>query len=340
MKNIFGEINFKRVVVCTVLIAGFFVLAFASYSIQKKYYSEMEDNLINQYFAPAQKMQAQYFAAKLQDKAQNVFSILKASVEYRNLQEISATCSPDQKVTIEQIAISLQEGVNHLILINDKGVIICSTLQEMEGKDISALSHIQEQLASKKPVVSRLFVNPLGEKLISFTAPIFSLEGEYRGALGAGLNPDFLKQLLSSSSSLVPGGYNSLNDDNGTIIYHSDESFVGENFFGEKMQEAIRKDRDLNSMYKKMMAGETGYDFYTFRDDTKVAGYAPASLFDGDRFWSVASTANLKDYMIFTEPFFTKGLVINLFLILGAFILIILAVYYAVCLRERERERE
>lgn len=339
MKNIFGKVDFKRVAVCAVLAVGFLGLAFAGYSVQKKYYSQIEDSLINQYFAPMQKMQAQYLAAKLSDKARNIFSILKASAESKNLQDISVSCRNDQKTTLEQIAISLGEGISHIALIDNKGKVICATAEEMEGKDISVLPHIQEQLAAKKPVVSRLFTNPLGEKLVSFTAPIFSEKGEYRGALGTGLNPDFLKQLLSSDSSLVPGGYNALNDDDGTILYHPNESFVGENVFGEKIQEAIKKDPDLNSMYKKMMAGKTGHDFYTFMGNVKVAGYAPIALFDGDRFWSVAFTANLKDYAIFTEPFFVKGLIINLLLILGVFILILPAVYF---LRHftRERERE
>lgn len=339
MKNIFGKVDFRRVVICVILAAAFGGLVFVSYSIQKRYYSQMEDSLINQYFAPAQKMQAQHFAAKLQNEAENIVDILKVSAEYKILQDISDLCRPEQKLRIEQIAISLGEGVSHVLIVDDRGKIVCATISEMEGIDISALLHIQEQLAAQKLVVSRLFTNPSGEKLISFTVPIFSEKGEYRGALGAALKQEYLKQILSSDSSLVPGGYNVLIDDDSAILYHPNESFIGDNVFGEKIQTAINKNADTNNLFKNMLAAKSGHTRY-FYQEGKIAGYAPINLQDGDRFWSVASTANLKDYTIFTEPFFAKGLIINLFLILGVFILIILAVYSTVYLRERERERQ
>lgn len=331
IKNIFEKIDFRNIAICAVLAAAFGGLAFASYSIQKKYYSEMEDNLINNYFAPAQKMQAQHFAAKLQNEAKNIFDILKVSAGYKTLQDISDLCRPEQKLIIEQIAISLGEEVSHVVVVDYKGKIVCATISEIEGRDVSALSHIQEQLATKKSVASRLFVNPLREKSISFTVPIFSEKGEYRGALGAALKQEYLKRILSSDFSLVPGSYNALIDDDGAILYHPNESFIGENVFGEKIQTAINKNADTNNLFKNMMTAKSGHARY-FYQEGKIAGYAPINLQNGDRFWSVASTANLKDYMIFTEPFFIKGLIINLLFIVSAFVLIVLAVYSAVCL--------
>lgn len=298
----------------------------------------MEYNLINHYFAPSQKMHAQYLSAQLEYKVENIFNILKTAAEDFRMQNTSDLCKLEQRLKIEQITVSLKDGISHIALINNKGIVVCATVGEIEGVNISSLSHIQEQQASKKPIISRLIVNPLGEKSISFTIPVFSESGEYLGILEAALKQDYLKQFLSSDSSFSPGGYNTLSDDNDAILYHPNESFIGESFFGEKMQEAIDQDQELNNMYKKMMLGKTGYDFYVFDGIDKVAGYAPVHLQNSYRFWAIASTANLKDYSIFIESFFIKGLIVNLILIAGVFILILLAMYFFNILRERVKE--
>lgn len=330
------KINFTRIIILLVIGVVFLSLMMGVYFAQKKYFDEMKDELLNSFFAPSLELEAQTIANKLETRIYNITAILKAAAEYRNLQEISSSCWPDQLATIDGLLVALKDKVDHTILIDKQGIASCSSLKAMEGKNISNYPHIQEALVSHKTVIGRAIVNPLGVRLIPIVVPIFSAQGEFAGLVGGAIAIESLEKEFISNYSFTPSAYNVLIDDDGTILYHPNQDFVMKNIFGEEIQQAIGRDQDLNNLFKKALKGESGYGFYVFGGDAKTAGFSPAKIIDGQRFLAVFSTAKNKEYWLVVDQFLAKIQLLDLAVVFGGILLIFLAVYWLQCLRERE----
>lgn len=341
----FTKVNFQKIAIIVVIGGLFLAVLGGVYFLNKKYYGQMEDSLVNDFFAPAQKLQAEQIAKALEDQVGEIKNVLKTAAGYRNLQEISLVCRPNQESAVNGVKIALADIVDHVSLIDKSGKIICSTDKAVEGKDISVFAHIQEILETHRPIISRLFMNPVGKRMVAMAVPLFSQKGDFVGILGAAIDIKTLESQLTKDFKFTPSAYNTLLDDDGTVLYHPNPDFVGENIFGEKIQKATGGNPELNNMLKKMMLGKTGYDFYIFENENKVAGYAPVELLNGDRFWSVDSTAKIKEYSHITEPFVVKSLIANLLTIIFGFSLAFIVIYLINSIKrdsragERERER-
>ena len=292
----FVKAHFYKIVIILTIGVLFSATALGSYYLNKKYHGQMEDGLVNNFFAPAQILRAESIAMVLKDQTEKIWSVLKTAAEYQSLQNMTGACNPEQDAIVNTVRIALADAADYVALINKSGRVVCSTDKELEGKDVSAFPHIQEILETRRPIISRLFMNPVGKRVVAMAVPLFSNKGDFVGVLGTAIDIKNFENKLTEDFKSTPSAYNTLNDDDGTILYHPNPYFVGENVFGEKMQKETGGNIDLNNMWKKMLLGKTGHDFYIFSGKEKVAGYAPVKLLDGNRFWSVAATAEIKEY--------------------------------------------
>ncbi|MBI4993685.1 cache domain-containing protein [Candidatus Wolfebacteria bacterium] len=333
----FLKFNWLKIIFClalAIIISG--MIGFGYY-FQKKYFDEMKDELLNNFFAPSLELEAQIIANKLEARINNIIAILKTAAKYQNLQDISSVCRPDQSTTIDGLAVALKDEVDITVLIDKKGIVICASLEAMKGKNISSYPHIQEALASHKAVIGRAVVNPLGIKLIPIVVPIFSANGEFAGLVGGAIMIENLEKEFAPNNSLTPSAYSVLMDDDGTTLYHHNQNYIMKNVFGEEIQQVIGRDQNINNLWKRALQGESGYEFYTFKGDDKVAGFAPAKIIDGQRFLTIISTAKTKEYWLAADQVLMKIQLLNLVVMFGGILLACLVSYQLQCLRERER---
>jgi hypothetical protein len=317
--------NLQKFLFCFALAAVVTATSGGGYWITKQYYSQMQDRLLNDFFAPAQKIEAQYIASQLEDQMNGIINILTTTASFPELAKIAGTCTTEQKATIEQALVALKENVDHVALIDKNGTVVCApNLPAMLGVSIAGFPHIKEVIATHRTVISRAVVNPLGIKLISVNVPVFSKTGEFVGILGGAIRLDSFNKQLGAIPAVTPSAYNTLNDDDGTILAHPRAEFEMQNVFGETMQKATGADPDLNNAWRRMLAGETGYSFYIFGGDKKIVGYAPARLMDGRRLFAVSVTAKMAEYGYASEAYLMKSLLANLALLFVAALLMLL----------------
>ena len=332
--------NFYRIIIYSVFGAILLSLAATGYFLRAKYYEQMMDSILNNFHAPSLKTETQNLARQLEDKIKEAMNIAKIAVNNPAFQNIGTDCSKEQSEAVERIKIAIGDIADHSALINKEGIVVCSPfLEEMIGKNIGSTPYIQEGLLSKNSILSRIFTNVSGDKTILIITPVISQKGEIIGLLNSAIRVDALEKILTNNFKFTPSEYTTLIDDDGTVIYHPVYSFVMKNVFGDEIQEAIEYNKGTNNMFKKMLLAETGYDFYFFQED-KIAGYAPVRLTDGNRFWSVASTAKVKEYKYVADPFFIKAQIVNLTLFIIIILVAFLAIYFLRMQECKSRERE
>lgn len=334
MKN-FGQKGFYRITIVVLLSIFFVAIMIESYAFNKRYFAEMEDELLNTYFAPTQKIQAQYMASRLENQIKDILNIEKTIAEFSELQEISSTCKPEQEEYLIRSLIAFRGSVDYIGLFDKNAVVICAPSQKsLEGQSLAGYPNIQEALLLKKPVVSRPLINPLGVKMISLIVPVFSKTGEFAGLLSVAINLDSFERQLISELKLTESAYAFLIDDDGTIIHHPNQSVEMTNIFGAENQELIGSDKDLNNIYRKMLLRESDYDFYDFKGLSKIVGFAPVNLINGDRFWVVGMTAGVDDYKYVTKLFSGKILLVDLVIVFFGFVVVTLL---AIFLRNKNK---
>jgi hypothetical protein len=319
----------QKFLFCLALAAVVMGASGFGYLITKQYYGQMEDRLLNDFFAPAQKIEAQYIASQLENQLNGIVSILTTTASFPELAKISGSCTTEQKATIEQALVALKENVDHVALIDKNGTVVCApNLPAMLGVSVAGFPHIKEVIATHRTVISRAIVNPLGIKLISVNVPVFSKTGEFVGILGGAIRLDSFSKQLGAISAATPSAYNTLNDDDGTILAHPRAEFEMQNVFGETIQKATGADPDLNNAWHRMLAGETGYSFYAFAGDKKIVGYAPARLMDGRRLFAVSVTAKMVEYSYTSEMYLVKSSFAIFFILFTATFLILMIFYF------------
>lgn len=108
-----------------------------------------------------------------------------------------------------------------------------------------------------------------GQAVVTVCAPIMSGTGEFLGALAVVLKVDFVANKVASVK-FGRTGYSFMVDKSGLIIAHPKKELV--------FSLNIAQQDGLKEIANKMMARQTGSDFYDFQGVRKVAGYAPVEL--------------------------------------------------------------
>ena len=124
------------------------------------------------------------------------------------------------------------------------------------------------------PLVSRT----TGVPTIFTVSPILDEQNEPQGLIGAGLSLKYI-QKIAQDLQAGESGYGFILSQDGTFIFHPNESFI--------MRKNITKleDKSIRVLGEKMISGASGTLFYTFREQEMVAFYQPIPIAG----WSVAT---------------------------------------------------
>ncbi|MDF5596558.1 cache domain-containing protein, partial [Vibrio parahaemolyticus] len=123
------------------------------------------------------------------------------------------------------------KSFNSVVVVNAKGVIISVSPETLQVKGVRLVGERKRQsLNAQAPVVTEPFISPAGNYLLTISYPIFSQSNEYLGYIGGTIyleKENILAELLSQHA-YKDGSFLYVVDESNTLIYHPDQSRVGE----------------------------------------------------------------------------------------------------------------
>ena len=125
-----------------------------------------------------------------------------------------------------------------------------------------------------QPLISRT----TGIPTIFLVSPIHSDDGQPLGLIGSGISLEYIQKI---TQDLKTGntGYGFIVANDGTYIYHPDDSFIMKAKITELENPSLRK------LGQRMISGKSGIFFFSYEDKELVALYSPVAVTG----WSVAT---------------------------------------------------
>jgi len=184
---------------------------------------------------------------------------------------------------------ALGSKYNGLWLATPQGEIFTGTLQD--GKtapydkiDISSRGYFRNISKSHAPTIGDAVISKSNnEPIMVVCAPVFDSKQQFHGFVGLSVSLNFLVELISSKR-IGETGYAFIMNNDGIIVAHpAKENILKLNF---------AKVEGAESVTSKMMAGQSGFEFYTYKETEKLCAFAPTRL----KPWSIAMAMNVEEY--------------------------------------------
>lgn len=221
------------------------------------------------------------------------------------------------------------------------GMILYSYPNESSsGADISQQAHVRKLLATKKPVLSSVFVSVQGHKCIAFHVPIFRQDA-FVGSVAVLLPFDRIANYFVSGIKVGKAGYAFLLSEDGIELYCPVPGHTG-----LAIQKNCVNYPAILAMASHMLKGEEGQAVYTFgkiRDADvsrvkKYAVYIPIQLYQ--TFWSICVATPEAEALDFIEGFRSRWFFALLLLIMsfGYCIFWIIRAYYSIQKKTKQLE--
>ena len=178
-----------------------------------------------------------------------------------------------------------QVGQNYevIMLADAAGTIYAdSDNGSYRGVQIGERGYFKEAKSGKTSVGDVILSRKTGEPVAPLAAPVLSDKGELLGVLGVVLKVDYLIEKVAGVK-LGDTGYAYIVDKTGTVIIHPNKDLI--------LKTNITTCQGMENIREKMLRGESGVEYYSFKGEDKVGGYAPVPIAG----WSVAATQPLKE---------------------------------------------
>ena len=130
------------------------------------------------------------------------------------------------------------------------------------------------------PVKSKASNKPV----VVVAVPLKTGAGRFAGIFGAVLHMDFLSDKITGVK-IGETGYPFMTDKTGVCIAHPNKGFILDLDFTQL--------KGMENISRKMVAGNTGVDSYTFKGIDKIAGFAPVPTTG----WSIGVTQDREEFM-------------------------------------------
>lgn len=180
---------------------------------------------------------------------------------------------------------SLGDNYEQLLFINDQGVVVADSIGgKTTGVSLADRGYFNEARNGKPTVGEVVKSKATGQPITAAAVPVASEEGGFSGVLAAIIKVDYLTNQLGAVK-LGQTGYAFVIDKKGIIISHPKKEFI--------LSLNLHEQPGMKEVTGKMLAGQSGSEFYTFKGTDKVAGFAPAPLAN----WYVALTQDYNELM-------------------------------------------
>jgi len=175
------------------------------------------------------------------------------------------------------------------IFVTDiKGNLLTGVLEggaEYKGVNIAENEEFKNAVLNQKDVVGEMTVSKATGKLIVIVvSPIKSEQGQVVGVFGSVLKAGYFTSLVSDRK-VGKTGYGYMINGKGIVLAHPKQEHV------LKLDASAIKEMD--SISKQMLAGQTGVDSYVFNGVDKIAGFAPVGI-NG---WSISVTQDSDEFL-------------------------------------------
>lgn len=157
---------------------------------------------------------------------------------------------------------------NSVVIVNAKGVIIAVSPEAAQAKGVQLTSESSLQsLKAKAPIITKPFMSPAGNYLISISHPIFSEKKEYLGYISGSIYLNEKNMLMSilGQHSYRDGSYLFVVDKDRTLIYHPEQQRVGE---------VVVNNEAVNDVIQGKKGGKA---VINSQDINMLTGYAPVN---------------------------------------------------------------
>jgi methyl-accepting chemotaxis protein len=150
---------------------------------------------------------------------------------------------------------------------------------DLEGKSHTTLDswtnvkdreYFQKVISTGQPAVSNGIISRATNRpIVVFAVPIFRDDGKIGGILGATVTLDYLSQLCKNSKLMSQNGYGFIIQSDGLALAYPDESQILKANFLQTDSESV------NSITKKMIAGEEGVGRCVYNGKAQLIAYYP-----------------------------------------------------------------
>jgi methyl-accepting chemotaxis protein len=209
---------------------------------------------------------------------------------------------------------SLGENYEQFIFINEQGIVAADSVGgRTKGISVTDRSYYKEARSGRADVGLVVKSRATGQPITSAAVPVYNESGSIVGVLAAIIKIDYIiKQILDIR--LGKTGYPFMVDHKGIIIAHPRKEFI--------LELDLTTQAGMADIMKRMLAKETGSEFYTFQGVKKVSGFAPVPLTN----WHIGVTQDMDELMAQATSIRNVILVIGLLFLV---ITIVVVVFFA-----------
>lgn len=181
------------------------------------------------------------------------------SITYTN--DLKLYNAEEQKVLLQEIN-KKHEDFALIFVTNDKGQQVARSDDKNQFDDMSDRDYFKEVSSSKKTVVSNVIISKTtGKPAVVIAIPIFTVQGEFEGILGATLNLDVIEE-MRNKITIGDTGYAFITDSQGQILAHPDKEMVDE-----------RRNVSDVEIVKKALTRESGAQAYEYNGVKTFGSY-------------------------------------------------------------------
>ena len=279
MNNKRSFIGITAVLALLIIVSGFILSSYVR--------DHLTNNLIVQY-STQEGYAAQQVAQTLQLEIAQTEAKLYLIAQ---LPEVASgsTVACDQK--LQDLVAGPSTQVGNLGRVDADGYFHCSVNAKLIGVKADTLGTYIDTIFNDpehKPVMSRA-IKPSGSPsyLVAIHVPVWDAKGNFAGTLGGAVYLNDLQQSYLQQSPLLTGGYISLYDDDGTVLYHYKPELIGLNIASPQFQQYVSGGADPAQTIRDIKNGVSGTRQYVFDGVARVSAFEPVHIFPG-RNWRIS----------------------------------------------------
>ncbi|UXI02021.1 sensor domain-containing diguanylate cyclase [Photobacterium sp. TY1-4] len=216
------KVDLRKLILLLTVVSVFVTMSNSFYSI----YKVQRDLLIKKTMESNQ-----VYARKMAETTDTFIESAQEQLAF-SAHRLSSLMQDESQLMAETDRLRRQtKTFNSVVIVNATGKIVAVSPETLQIKGIRlSTENSMQSLQAKRPLVTDPFVSPAGNYLISISHPIFSVQGKYLGYISGSIYLE-KKNILSDvlgKHSYQDGSYLYVVDRNKTLIYHPEQSRIGE----------------------------------------------------------------------------------------------------------------
>jgi methyl-accepting chemotaxis protein len=157
------------------------------------------------------------------------------------------------------------DSYSGIIIMSQEGKVVASSKPSFIGVDISDREYFKKSIAGEV-FVSQLIINKVsGEMTVSISSPVTDRSGKTVGVCAVFMKTDLITNEMAKFA-LGKTGYFYIVDRTGLAVMHPNKDYV--------LKMNLTKIAGMETVAKRSLAGETGYQAYSFQGSRKIGSFS------------------------------------------------------------------